>query len=301
VLGVTGVVVSRGTTSAADIVREVTMPSIGSAETISVVSAAVEPYARVEKGDAIYEVKAGDSTRTVESPIDGTVAELLAAPGEEVAPGTRIATVQTGPDFNAANAAGSHWHTAYGINVCGSWLPPLGQFESDFHTHGDGLMHAHPRSNAAAGKNATAALFFERAGGELRLNKLRYAGETHESNETTCGEGKDEKKAVMRWALNGVEQKGNPANFVVGNGDVFVVAFIGEDDTMPTEPPSVAAMAQDYVAPKLPGYEAPDAAPDAAPGGDEAPTPPEGTEGAPETTVTSSATPTTTSGGSGGS
>lgn len=256
ILGVLGVILSRGQGSATEIVREITAPDIGDAQAISVVQAMAEPYDRLEEGDPVYEVQAGEETRTVEAPADGVLVELRAQPGEELEPGTVLATMQTGPDFNAANAAGNHWHTAYGINVCGTWLGALGQWESDFHTHGDGIMHAHPRSNAAAGRNATAGLFFERAGGDLTPSRIEYAGETYRSGEVECGEGENAQDAVMRWAVNGEEQDGNPANFVVGNGDVFVVAFIPEGDEMPTEPPSVAYMAENYATPNLPGYEA---------------------------------------------
>ena len=65
--------------------------------------------------------------------------------------------------------AGDHWHTYLGVNICGEWLNPAPAFEKAFesqsaaanagiHSHGDGLMHIHPFSSAAAGKNASIQL-----------------------------------------------------------------------------------------------------------------------------------------------
>jgi hypothetical protein len=57
-----------------------------------------------------------------------------------------------------------HWHAAYGIYVCDAFLDPIPQEASGgdtlgIHTHGDGIMHIHPFTGAAAGKNATFATF----------------------------------------------------------------------------------------------------------------------------------------------
>src|SRR5688572_29289108 len=37
-----------------------------------------------------------------------------------------------------------HWHAAYGVFICGSWVPPFQDQAGDregIHTHRDGLMH----------------------------------------------------------------------------------------------------------------------------------------------------------------
>lgn len=264
VLGIVGVIVSRGATSSGDIVHTVTAPEIGSATKISVVKVATEAFDRVEEGDVILEVKAGTTTKKVEAPADGIVTGLAAAVGQEVAVGADLVTIQTGPNI------GDHWHSAYGVNVCGTWLPQIGEFESDFHSHGDGLIHAHPRSSSAAGSNADLRLFFDRAGFELTATKLEYSdGKTYESGDVECGEGKDKEEAVLRWAVNGKEQEGNPANFVVGNGDVVAIGFLPEDAEFDTVPPSTAHMAENYVPPKHPDFQAPETStpPSAPPGG----------------------------------
>ena len=47
---------------------------------------------------------------------------------------------------DAAPQNKDHWHAAFGVNVCGEWLPNAPEFEDaeGIHTHGDGLMHIHP-------------------------------------------------------------------------------------------------------------------------------------------------------------
>ncbi|MBI2168757.1 MAG: hypothetical protein HYU28_04540 [Actinobacteria bacterium] len=287
VFGTLGIVFSRGGPSAGDIVREIVAPDIAGAKKIAVTKVMKEAYDRVKEGDELVEVKAGDTTRMLKAPTDGFLV-VTPAPGLEVKPGETVATVQTGPDFRTSNEGGQHWHTAIGVNVCGTWLPDVGEFEADFHSHGDGLIHAHPGSTSHAGKNAKLGTWYELGGLELTATKLKYSdGKTYRSGEVECGEGKDKKKAVLRWALNGKEQESNPANFVVGNGDVVALAFVPEKGDFDTLPPSAATMAQNYVAPKHPDFVPEETTTTTTPG-------------ATTTTVAGATATTTTSGGSGG-
>ncbi|MFT7601404.1 MAG: hypothetical protein ACI8TP_004357 [Acidimicrobiales bacterium] len=69
----------------------------------------------------------------------------------------------------APRALVDHWHGALLIHDCGTDLP----FSADdndpegVHTHGDGLMHVHPFTSAAAGKNATLGAYLRATGGVL--------------------------------------------------------------------------------------------------------------------------------------
>lgn len=58
---------------------------------------------------------------------------------------------------------GDHWHQAFAIYACDSFLPDIPQeipSSEGIHTHGDGLLHIHPFSVSASGNNATIGAYF---------------------------------------------------------------------------------------------------------------------------------------------
>ena len=71
-----------------------------------------------------------------------------------------------------------------------------------------------------------------------RITKL--VGET-KSNGDKCGT----KPGLVRWAVNGAEQKGNPANYKINDGDEIVIAFVPQDVTLKSlgHPPSLGNLA----------------------------------------------------------
>lgn len=82
---------------------------------------------------------------------------------------------------------GEHWHAAYGIYVCDTFLPALADVGPDttgLHTHGDGVAHLHPFANGAAGRNATLGTFGEMVG-------LTFSGTGFTVNGTTYADGFD--------------------------------------------------------------------------------------------------------------
>src|SRR5918997_4723930 len=59
---------------------------------------------------------------------------------------------------------GDHWHSAIGFFICDSFAPNVpdsGEDPLGIHTHGDGVVHTHPFTSAAAGSRARLALYFE--------------------------------------------------------------------------------------------------------------------------------------------
>ena len=75
-----------------------------------------------------------------------------------------IVTQASKASTGSAPRVGDHWHIAWGVYVCDKFIKlpePTGNDPVGIHTHGDGLIHAHPFSEKAAGKNATLARFFE--------------------------------------------------------------------------------------------------------------------------------------------
>jgi hypothetical protein len=67
----------------------------------------------------------------------------------------------------ASPTTDDHWHAAYGIYVCDSFLPAVADGPTDLkgiHTHGDGIIHIHPFSGGSAGKNAKMQVFADQVG-----------------------------------------------------------------------------------------------------------------------------------------
>lgn len=129
---------------------------------------------------------------------------------------------------------GDHFHAAFGVNVCGQWMPDAPEFPSDLHTHSDGLIHAHPNATTAAGSRATFENFLSRGGWSVSADRLDLWFDEIDVDETQC----DGEQAVLRWALNGEEQEGDVGDYVVEDGDQLVVAVIPADAELPTQPPS---------------------------------------------------------------
>lgn len=118
--------------------------------------------------------------------------------------------------------AADHWHNAFAINVCGKELPALTDAKEDvlgIHTHGDGLMHIHPFSIRAAGKNATLGRFFDQTGLQVTDQGFKLPGKdgaVYQEGKTTCG-GKPAQLVVAHWknAVNAVGTK--PDNIYTKN------------------------------------------------------------------------------------
>ena len=100
----------------------------------------------------------------------------------------------------SAPRVGDHWHIAWGVYVCDKFvkLPePKGNDPVGIHTHGDGLIHAHPFSEKAAGKNATLARFFETENIKVGNNSIKLGTTTYFGGKD-CG-GKKTSLSVQRW------------------------------------------------------------------------------------------------------
>jgi len=129
---------------------------------------------------------------------------------------------------------GQHWHAAFGLDLCGKWLTaPAFEDRAGIHSHGDGLVHDHPFTQAAAGKNATMRQFFEGGGWEVTATSFDFGPNAKEANGDTCPDGK---AGVVRWTVNGQEQHGDISDFIPFDGDVIALAFLPADAPIPTPP-----------------------------------------------------------------
>jgi len=168
-----------------------------------------------------------------------------------------IVLARGGSNGGAAPVANKdHWHAYLGVNVCGTWLAAAPAFESPLgiHSHGDGLMHIHPYSSAASGKNATVGRFIadnEGAGWNLDSTSLKlWDGVEHrDGDKCTSGEFAGKKASVV-WATGhfgdpwkGTPRKGNPADFNPQNADIVAVAFLPKGQKIPEPPDAQSALA----------------------------------------------------------
>lgn len=148
--------------------------------------------------------------------------------------------------------AGDHWHAAYGIYICSEFVSPI-QSDADpkgIHTHNDGLVHIHPFTKAASGRNATFGVFADTVGLEVTATSIKVPGGDRYDNGKKCPDGK---KGNLHVYLNGDERTGNPKKLRLRDRDLLVIAFAPDGVDVPKDPPSKAKL--DSVS-DLPGAEA---------------------------------------------
>jgi len=136
---------------------------------------------------------------------------------------------------------GEHWHAALGVSDCGRWIPKWNtQFRqtgpiragtkryAGLHSHGDGLIHIEPASSDDAGKNATLGRFFTYAGFELSETAIHFVAVDEQNGDLCNG-----KPGVLRWAVNGTERHGDPADYQLLDGDVIALVFTTAGASLP--------------------------------------------------------------------
>ncbi len=133
---------------------------------------------------------------------------------------------------------GEHWHAAFGVDLCGKWLnAPQFEDASGIHSHGDGLVHDHPFTQAAAGRNATMGQFFTGGGWTVTATAFDFGPNAKQANGDPCPDGR---AGTVRWSVNGQEQQGDLARFIPFDGDVIALAFLPAGDPIPTPPQAEA-------------------------------------------------------------
>lgn len=110
------------------------------------------------------------------------------------------------PNRNVPPTVNDHWHASYGFYACDTWLPDLqgnkeeldtaGQLIVDefrrtgIHSHDDGVIHWHPYTSAATGRNAKLGVFLDVYGVEVTDTKIEFppdqGGAVYEEGETKC-------------------------------------------------------------------------------------------------------------------
>ncbi len=153
------------------------------------------------------------------------------------------------PVAQSGGRAGDHWHTALGFNICGTFAPNFPDPQVDplgIHTHGDGVVHTHPFSSRASGKNARLGLFFDTIDGlKVSSDEIDLPDQDAKRNGMEC----DGKPAVVRTKIwqsrspteEGEIYNGDPSDIRLGDNQLITVAFLPDGAEIP-RPPSEASL-----------------------------------------------------------
>ena len=185
---------------------------------------------------------------------------------------------QSQPSVDASGAPGQsdHWHHAYGLYLCDTWVKLEGDAEqqgtenfnqyqrSGIHSHDDGLMHWHPFSSASVGSNARLGVFLDTYGVNLTNDKLTFPESQQTALETqliaqvpprdnvlvwedgdTCtvdGSDKDAELKVVVWnnftdTDNGTTYIADFDNISLDRDQMVVAIAFVPDDTDVSMPP----------------------------------------------------------------
>lgn len=178
-------------------------------------------------------------------------------------PDTGSANTRPQPADPTTGAPGDHWHTAFGVNICGQWLPNPPTFETaadnpnvrvGIHTHGDGYLHIHPYTRSEGGTHATLGLFFQYGGWSVSDSSLNvWSGPGSDVAKKSWSDGDhcppgtpDEGRAgTLRWSVDCKSQTGNPSDYRLKDQQVLAIAFIPKTQSIPVTPNAAVAPASD--------------------------------------------------------
>jgi hypothetical protein len=158
-----------------------------------------------------------------------------------------LASLGGGTKSSGPPQPGEHWHAAYGVYVCGTFVPPFQDKDGDkegIHTHGDGLQHIHPFFTRVSGKNANVEAFARDVGLELANDEVTGPGVPSKQNGDKCGSKVGEWKLVS-WSSVDAKPKTRTSNFgsfAPKDQSVWVLAFTPEGAKVP-QPDSVSELA----------------------------------------------------------
>lgn len=143
---------------------------------------------------------------------------------------------------SVAPKLGDHWHAAYGIYSCDSFLPPLSDQVADetgLHTHADGLMHMHPFGTSYTGKNANIGNFGKTVGLELTDDSFT-AGAVERKNGDECDDGTKGTVQLKVWDspddTEGHLIESDFADYAPQEFTMWVLAFVPEGTEIPPPP-----------------------------------------------------------------
>ena len=86
-------------------------------------------------------------------------------------------------------SVGDHFHAKYAVRVCGEKVVDFPFSEGGVHTHGDGVIHIHPKHVREAGLNANIARFMAGTGSTITDTSLNLPSGEIYSNGDKCPNG----------------------------------------------------------------------------------------------------------------
>jgi hypothetical protein len=185
-----------------------------------------------------------------------------------------------------ANEEFDHWHAAFGVYDCdhfvfdgsetgGAFFADLAGDPLGIHTHGDGVIHIHPFTDAAGGRNARLTLFFQDIGLEASDDSITFPdGTVWDEAEKRCGEGDDAPRGqivLARWnSAQDAADGERPSELITEDfGDVrfradreyYTLAFLPEDELeeIPVRPDVISSLNNLSDVPAEENIEAPSA------------------------------------------
>ena len=146
------------------------------------------------------------------------------------------------PDQNVPPTVEDHWHASYGFYACDQWLPDLqgnkeelstaggllneGFRRTGIHSHDDGVIHWHPYSSAATGRNAKLGVFLDVYGIKLSDTKLEFpadqGGAVYEEGVTKCtdADGKSVNGEVVVYAFEAFNSPDDYSTYITNFDDI---------------------------------------------------------------------------------
>ena len=207
----------------------------------AVATAGQNPLALVSDGAVIVAIGGGGLPALqseIGPPLDEDTARLAAA---ALVVTDDLPVALQAPPLPAATGARvdvDFWTAALGVDICGTWLPnaPASGLDTGVHSHGDGLVYIHPFKQDEAGDHANLGLFLKRGGWSASADRLDLWDGTEHATGGTCPNGQP---AQIRWTVDGVEQHGNPSDYLPRNGQVIVLSY---NTALPGPPPQLSSL-----------------------------------------------------------
>lgn len=173
---------------------------------------------------------------------------LIVALGSVLIVVTVAENKEGGKEFTGPPQQGDHWHAAYGVFICGNWVPPFADGPAGdkfgIHTHEDGLMHIHPFFTRVSGKGANVQALADDVGLKVSDTKVSGPGFPEKKNGDKCGTKAGEWKLVT-WDTVSSKPKTHTSNFgkwAPKDQSLWALAFVPKGATVP-QPESAAELA----------------------------------------------------------